>query len=192
MKALRLLALLCLLPSTHSAADSDRSNTPNQCANTTPSQTTDKPEPWLYPPNLNQPSNKLALHAGRIAETYIEHAGVRTLQTNSRMIHHSVASFKDIVQWYSDKWNTPDLPGKIKAFEKRLQTEPELTVESVLPPQNLPPKVLLTYWLSPSQTHITASLRDTNGEPICITILGMKKQTRIQVARHGLKTQQEQ
>lgn len=103
----------------------------------------------------------------------------------SREVHTSVASFEQIVKWYSERLVVPDLPKKLAVFSKRVDAEPghraeHVTRAGVDPTQT---QALVTSWFTSNLKQVTTLFPDKNGDVIAISILGMGEKTRILVMR---------
>ncbi|TWT79725.1 hypothetical protein CA13_11320 [Planctomycetes bacterium CA13] len=139
-------------------------------------------ESWMFPVTMDSPTAKVQLDSLRIAESYVEEIGGRNAIT-SRVIHSSVASFDEIVKWYSDRLITPDLSEKVADYDRRSAVAPELCVEHGINPKDDPTKAIVTYWFTPTLKQITTLFTNDEGGVIAILLLGTENQTRIQVMR---------
>jgi hypothetical protein len=151
-------------------------------------QPADADEPWMYPVSCEPPLSAVELNSMRTSVHYANVRDGKFAENTSRTVHQSVASFDDIVKWYSERLNVPDLPEKLSAFNARVADDPESSVEDLTWPKDNPIiPIVVTHWFTANQKQITFLLPEESGSIVAVSILGMKANTRIQVMRRGTR-----
>ena len=139
-------------------------------------------EPWMYPavtpasPTIDQ-INLLRKKTG-----FVETLGVRMFTSTTRVVPADVASFNEIVKWYADSIGETSLSFYLDRFAKTGISGPEIGIfEPVLP---TPSSTHLTYRFTSQQKQITILHAEENGDVVTISLLGLDRETSIQVLRH--------
>lgn len=115
--------------------------------------------------------------------TSSEVRGTSNAVNTSRVVHDSVASFDEIVKWYSDRLGVPGLPEKLSAFNAKVAGAPEHSIEGGTWTEDKPTETLISYWFAANQKHVTFLLTEEGGNAVAVSLLGLTDKTRIQVMR---------
>jgi hypothetical protein len=141
-------------------------------------------EPWMYPVSVSSPVSLNEITSQSLYIGYIESHGVRISDSSSRTVHADVASFQDVIKWYSKKIGGTDLPKKLDAYSTRAPDASDVqngTAFNLNFKEN--PVTLLTYRFTPAHKQVTFLRHVDNGDVVAVSLLGIKGETSIQVVR---------
>jgi hypothetical protein len=144
--------------------------------------TTQADEPWMYPVAIT-PSTLKEMSSLTLRKAYVETLGVRTFDGTSRTIDADVASFDDIVKWYSEKLGGTELPKALETFKQNATENPERRdgySRSLL----VHPGTLLTYRFVPAAKQVTLLHAVDGSDLVVVSLQGTEHETCIQVLRH--------
>lgn len=143
-------------------------------------------EPWMYPVPFEIPRSRDEWDSMRMLVHSVEAHGTRYAENTSRIVPESVASFDDIVKWYSERLKVSDLTEELSEFNARDADDPGMSAEGLTWPKDNPKKpvrTLVTHWFTTNQKQITFLLPEESGSIVAVSLLGVKGKTKIQVMR---------
>lgn len=140
-------------------------------------------EPWMYPV-AKPPTPTLAEFQSAITtESFAADAdGYRPFECTTRVVDANVASFKEIVKWYADKTGETQLSQTLDRFIHKGISGPGIGMFKTAP---MAFSTHLTYRFKPEQKHITILHAEEAGDVVAISLLGLDRETSIQVLRHN-------
>lgn len=138
-------------------------------------------EPWMYPaavpasPTIEQ-INSLSRKTG-----FTESLGVRIFTSNTTAVPAEVTSFEVIVKWYADKIGETQLSNSLDRFVNTGVSGPGV---GIFKTASMASSTHLTYRFTSEQKQITILHAEENGDVVTISLLGLDRETSIQVLRH--------
>ncbi len=142
---------------------------------------TEPDEPWMYPadmpasPTIKQ-TNSLIRKTG-----FMETRGVRIFTSTSTVVPTEVASFEEIVKWYADKIGETKISYFLDRFVGTGISGPGI---GMFKTQQMALSTHLTYRFTAEQKQITILHSEETGDVVTISLLGLDRETSIQVVRH--------
>lgn len=171
------LFIAMLLSATESVAQQTAATTPRGVSHA------EADEPWMYPvetpasPTINQ-MNSLIRKTG-----FVETLGARVFTSTTRAVPADVASFEDIVKWYSDKLGDTDIPKSLDSFNKS-NADAATARDGFSKSFIAAPAAHTRFRFTPDQKQITTMLSIDGGDTVAISLIGTKSETSIHVMRH--------
>ncbi|MCS7467242.1 hypothetical protein NZK35_11370 [Stieleria sp. ICT_E10.1] len=139
-------------------------------------------EPWMYPLTISDSPDRQELNSLAMSGSYVESGGIRISEATSRVIHAEVASFGEIVKWYSAKLGDTKLSQALEAFDEHSAGEPDFRQDRSVG-FAVPTTTHLTYRFTPDAKSITILHAEDEGDRVAISLLGTKTETAIEVIR---------
>ncbi|WP_145386246.1 hypothetical protein [Stieleria neptunia] len=136
----------------------------------------------MYPLTISNSPDRQELNSLTMSESYVESGGIRISEATSRVIHAEVASFGEIVKWYSAKLGDTKLSQALEAFDQHSAGEPDFRQDRSVG-FAVPTTTHLTYRFTPDAKSITILHADDAGDRVAISLLGTKTETAIEVIR---------
>ncbi|MCO8122900.1 hypothetical protein NHH03_14220 [Stieleria sp. TO1_6] len=114
--------------------------------------------------------------------TYVQSQGRKVSTGTSRVIQADVASFADIVQWYSDRLGGSEIPEALVTFNQLAKAE-QHSREGISRDLAAILSTHLTYKFTSVQKQITILHAESSGDLVAIVLLGTEHETSIQILR---------
>lgn len=151
-------------------------------------------EPWMFPvdfPTAATAQYRVHFMSAVTSNSFIEIAdGSRPFDCTTRIVDVNVASFQEIVKWYSEKIGETQLAKKLESFIAK--SEPAQSRSDANPLRlydfeslQMARSTHLNFRFTPEHKQITILHAEENGDIVSISLLGNDRETSIQVVRHA-------
>ncbi|WP_442511272.1 hypothetical protein SH528x_002942 [Novipirellula sp. SH528] len=140
-------------------------------------------ESWMYPVAIPTSPTQAELNSATMKVSYVESNGAKPFEGTRRVVHADVASFQDIVKWYSEQTGDTELPKVLKKFVERDEGEAK-SGNGYTKDLSTIFSTHLAYRFTPAQKQITILHIEASGDVVAISLLGLEHETSIHVIRH--------
>ena len=150
--------------------------------------------PWMFPVDYPSPESaqyRTQFMSATTSNSFIETAdGSRPFDCTTRIVDVNVASFREIVKWYSEKFGEKQLVKNLESFMDK--GDPEQSRSDAKPLRlydfeslHMARSTHFNFRFTPEQRQITILHAEKNGDVVAISLLGNDHETSIQVIRHS-------
>ncbi|QDT07758.1 hypothetical protein K227x_61860 [Rubripirellula lacrimiformis] len=144
--------------------------------------TVDADEPWMYPVAIASSPTNAELHSAMTKQSFAaDRDGIRSFECTTRVVDANVASFQEIVKWYADLVGETQLVNTLNRFVAEGKPGPGI---GFFQTTSMSLSTHLAFRFMPDQKQITILRAEDDGDVVAISLLGLERETSIQVLRH--------